>query len=117
MISKIPLKTMIDNAKTGITSRKAYIDEIVQNLMDTPLYLFYDRELGQKTKDVRSTMMLKILDTLDFPESCLDNTLKDLIFLIVKYRNSPDENLKQKSESAIWLLAEIVENHNRYPFD
>ena len=46
----------------------------------------------------------------------LDDTWKDLIYLIVAYRNSGDAALQDKAREAVWLLSDIVDNHRRYPF-
>lgn len=64
----------------------------------------------------RSCMMERVLDVLELPESCLDDTWKDLIYLIVAYRNSGDAALQDKAREAVWLLSDIVDNHRRYPF-
>lgn len=61
-------------------------------------------------------MMERVLDVLELPESCLDDMWKDLIYLIVAYRNSGDAALQDKAREAVWLLSDIVDNHRRYPF-
>ena len=92
------------------------MDAIIAWIVDTRLYLFYDRELQHFGMEPRSCMMERVLDVLELPESCLDDTWKDLIYLIVAYRNSGDAALQDKAREAVWLLSDIVDNHRRYPF-
>ena len=87
------------------------MDAIIAWIVDTRLYLFYDRELQHFGMEPRSCMMERVLDVLELPESCLDDTWKDLIYLIVAYRNSGDAALQDKAREAVWL-----DNHRRYPF-
>ncbi len=53
------------------------MDAIIAWIVDTRLYLFYDRELQHFGMEPRSCMMERVLDVLELPESCLDDTWKD----------------------------------------
>lgn len=113
---RLPWNKMAASTQKDASISPEVMDAIIVWIVDTRLYLFYDRELQHFGMEPRSCMMERVLDVLELPESCLDDTWKDLIYLIVAYRNSGDAALQDKAREAVWLLSDIVDNHRRYPF-
>ena len=113
---RLPWNKMAASTQKDASISPEVMDAIIAWIVDTRLYLFYDRELQHFGMEPRSCMMERVLDVLELPESCLDDTWKDLIYLIVAYRNSGDAALQDKAREAVWLLSDIVGNPRRYPF-
>lgn len=113
IVGRLPWNKMAASTQKDASISPEVIDAIVVWIVDTRLYLFYDRELQHFGMEPRSYMMERVLE---LPESCLDDMWKDLIYLIVAYRNSGDAALQDKAREAVWLLSDIVDNHRRYPF-
>ena len=116
IVGGLPWNKMAANTQKDASINPEVIAAIMAWIVDTRLYLFYDRELQHFGMEPRSCMMERVLDVLELPESCLDDMWKDLIYLIVAYRNSGDAALQDKAREAVWLLSDIVDNHRRYPF-
>ena len=116
IVGRLPWNKMAASTQKDVSISPEVMDAIIAWIVDTRLYLFYDRELQHFGMEPRSCMMERVLDVLELPESCLDDTWKDLIYLIVAYRNSGDAALQDKAREAVWLLSDIVDNHRRYPF-
>lgn len=98
--NKLSLKTLVSNAEQGITSRSAYVDETIRRMADMPLYAFVN---GRN----QPYGMNRILSILGLPEECLENTFKDLIYVIVAYKDSKNENLQKKANRAMWGLVDL----------
>ena len=94
IVGRLPWNKMAANTQKDASINPEVIDAIVVWIVDTRLYLFYDRELQHFGMEPRSYMMERVLDVLELPESCLDDMWKDLIYLIVAYRNSGDAALQ-----------------------
>lgn len=116
IVGRLPWNKMAANTQKDASINPEVIAAIMAWIVDTRLYLFYDRELQHFGMEPRSCMMERVLDVLELPESCLDDMWKDLIYLIVAYRNSVDAALQDKAREAVWLLSDVVDNHRRYPF-
>lgn len=114
MKNNISINTLISNAENGITSRHAYIQKIIQEIMNTPLRDFCDRNLRGICQT--NNGMESVLRELELPEECMDNKLKDLIYLILAYKDSEDGRLQICAKNAIIQLANLVVNNNKYKY-
>ena len=106
--NSLSLKTLVSNAEKGITSRRAYVEETIHRMADMPLYAFIDRRLREPYT------MNEILNILGLPAECLGNTFKDLIYVILAYKDSKKENLQKKAGHAMWKLADLLVSNDRY---
>ncbi|MCM1181581.1 MAG: hypothetical protein NC347_15105 [Clostridium sp.] len=113
MDNRYSLQTLIANAKQGITSRQAYIWETIHKIADMPLYAFVDRTSND---DSNAAMMRQILCTLQLSEKCMEISFKDLIFLLLSYKNSEDWGLRRRADDAMWQLANLAEKMNMYKY-
>ena len=91
IVGRLPWNKMAASTQKDVSVSPEVIAAIMAWIVDTRLYLFYDRELQHFGMEPRSYMMERVLDVLELPESCLDDTWKDLIYLIVAYRNSKED--------------------------
>ena len=110
-LERIPIKALIANAEKGVTSRDAYIQEAIEKIMNAPIRNFVDRSYVQVYEPER---MKGILNCLKLSEAYLERPFKDLIYLILVYGGSEDEDKRVSAGNAIIQLAELAVNNNRY---
>ena len=103
IVGRLPWNKMAASTQKDASISPEVMDAIIAWIVDTRLYLFYDRELQHFGMEPRSCMMERVLDVLELPESCLDDTWKDLIYLIVAYRNSGDAALQSGCCQISWI--------------
>jgi len=106
------LETLIANAKENITSRDAYIQQAIEQLMNAPLRLFINRSRKREVND-QVTMKI-ILKYLNLSDAYLEQPFKDLIYLILAYAGSEDEDKRISAGNAIMHLAKLVAGNNWY---
>ena len=108
----ISLETLIANAKENITSRDAYIQQAIEQLMNAPLRLFINRSRKREVNDL--VTMKIILKYLNLSDAYLEQPFKDLIYLILAYAGSEDEDKRISAGNAIMHLAKLVSGNNWY---
>ena len=106
------LETLIANAKENITSRDAYIQQAIEQLMNAPLRLFINRSRKREVNDL--VTMKIILKYLNLSDAYLEQPFKDLIYLILAYAGSEDEDKRIFAGNAIMHLAKLVAGNNWY---
>lgn len=80
--------------------------------MNAPLRLFINRSHKREVNDL--VTMKIILKYLNLSDAYLEQPFKDLIYLILAYAGSEDEDKRISAGNAIMHLAKLVSGNNWY---
>lgn len=107
--SKIPLQKLMENAKSGIISRDAYIEKMLSRISDALNYYFVDRMAGKNTQ---CSMIETAVSKLQLPIKWVDECcFKDLVFVIYHYYISENEELRNLAYDSLMKLSDIAINN------